>query len=398
MKRPKGKSKDLRKKAEAKIGLEDADLSRMSPDNIKKLVHELRVHQIELEMQNDEIRRTHEELERSRSEYVDLYDFAPVGYLTLDNKGIVLKMNLTAASMLGIERNNLINKPFSICIAEGSSYIFFTFLKKVFEEKTQSNCEIQIKKGKNGDFYARLDFNGATEDNCAINQCRIAIGDITDRKMAEDKLKELVNEKEFLIREVHHRVKNNFQTIISLLSLQEQNITNKSVLDEFSIIKSRIKAFAIIHDKLYQSDNLKQILLSEYISSLVQELFQTYKSTQSDIKFEMNIQDNLSLTLNNAIYLGLVINEIITNSFKHAFPVEHAGAGIISISAHSGHNDTIMLIISDNGIGMPTDTETQKNKTLGMSLIHLLIEKQINGTLEICRDTGTRYIISFKSK
>lgn len=397
MKNRKGKSKDLRKTAEDKAGLENADLSGMSPEDINKLVHELRVHQIELEMQNDEIRRTHEELERSRSEYVDLYDFAPVGYLTLDNKGIILKMNLTAASMLGIERNKLINKPFSICISEGSSHIFFAFLKKVFEEKTQNNCEIRIKKGNNGDFCARFDFNGATED-CDINQCRIAISDITDRKIAEDKLKDLVSEKDFLIREVHHRVKNNFQMIISLLSLQEQNITNKSVLDEFSIIKSRIKAFSIIHDKLYKSESIKRIILSEYINSLVEELFQSYKSLQSDIKFEMNIQNNLSLALNNAIYLGLVINEIITNSFKYAFPAEYTGAGIISISAHSGDDNTIMMIISDNGIGLPPDFESSKSSTLGMNLIHLLIEKQINGTLEISKNKGTTYVISFNSK
>ena len=398
MKRPKGKNKDLRKKAEEKAGHEDADLSGMSPENIKKLVHELRVHQIELEMQNDEIRRTHEELERSRSEYVDLYDFAPVGYLTLDNKGIVLKMNLTAASMLGVERNNLVNKPFSICISEGSTNIFFAFLKEVFDEKTQNNCEIRMKKGKNEEFFARLDFIGATEDNHDFNQCRISIYDITDRKIAEDRLKELVNEKEFLIREVHHRVKNNFQTIISLLALQEQNITNKSVLDEFSTIKSRIRAFSIVHDKLHMSDNMKQIHLSDYIRSLAEELFQTYKSIQSNIKFEINIQYDLSLELNKAIYMGLVINEIITNSFKHAFPDGYTGTGIISISAQAGHDDIITIIIGDNGIGMPPDFESTKSRTLGMNLIHLLVEKQISGTLEMSKDKGTRYVISFKSK
>jgi len=276
MKRPRGKNKELRKIAEERVGHEDADLSGMSPEDIKKLVHELRVHQIELEMQNDEIRRTHEELERSRSEYVDLYDFAPVGYLTLDNKGIVLKMNLTAASMLDIERSNIINKPFSICISGSSTNIFFTFLKEVFEDKTLNNCEIRMKKGKNEELFARLDFIGATDDNHDINQCRISMYDITDRKIAEDRLKDLVSEKEFLIREVHHRVKNNFQTIISLLALQEQNITDKSVLDEFSVIKSRIRAFSIIHDKLYISDNMKQIPLSDYIRSLAEELFQMY--------------------------------------------------------------------------------------------------------------------------
>jgi len=112
----------------------------------------------------------------------------------------------------------------------------------------------------------------------------------------------------------------------------------------------------------------------------------------------MNIQKNLNLELNNAIYLGLAINEIITNSFKHAFPDGYTRTGIISISAHAGHDDTIQIIISDNGIGMPPDIESKKSRTLGMNLIHLLIEKQIDGTLEISKDKGTRYVISFKSK
>lgn len=398
MKKPRGKSKDLRKKAETRVLHDDPDLSGMSPEDVKKLVHELRVHQIELEMQNDEIRRTQEELERSRSEYVDLYDFAPVGYLTLDNKGIVLKMNLTAASMLGVERNDLINKPFSVCVSEGSSNIYFAFLKKVFEEKTRNNCELRLKKGKNEDFHARLDFNGAAEDSRTIDQCRIAIGDVTDRKLAEDKLQGLLEEKEFLIREVHHRVKNNFQTIISLLNLQEQNITNKAVIDEFAVIKSRIMAFSIIHDKLYKSKDLKQVLLNDYISLLIEELSEIHKSIRRDVNIELNIEKHLSLEMNNAIPLGMAINEIVTNSFKHAFPVEYTGPATIALSAHSSHDDAINMIIGDNGIGMPHDRESQGSRKLGMKLIHMLIEKQINGTLELRKDKGTTYVISFKSR
>ncbi|OHD66299.1 MAG: hypothetical protein A2176_07365 [Spirochaetes bacterium RBG_13_51_14] len=392
------KSKNLRKKAEEKTNQDVENFTGMTADDIKKLVHELGVHQIELEMQNDEIRRTQEELERSRSEYVDLYDFAPVGYFTLDSKGVVHRANLTASAQLGIARSLLVNKPLSTFISNhGSIDVFFSFLNKIFETKTLQNCEILFKKKNGKNFYARLDsaFDATAGDD--IIQCRVSMTDITDRKLAEDKLKILLEEKEMLLKEVHHRVKNNFAIIFSLIDLQGHAVKDASVLNEFSIIKSRMKAMSLIHEKLYQSDNLSSVNLSDYISSLIAEMDRSYTSKNKNVAIGIDVQNDLTVNIDTGIHLGLIINEIITNSLKHAFPAERDTAGIITISASSKQDDSITLTLGDNGIGIPGDVDILNSKSLGMKLIHVLTEKQLNGDLQLIKDNGTKYIITFKN-
>jgi PAS domain S-box-containing protein len=360
-----------------------------------KLVHELRVHQIELEMQNDELQSAQEKIEKSRAEYVDLYDFAPVGYITLDEKGIILKANLTSASMLGTERGAMINKPFSIFVSNGSSYAFFTFMKKIFEEQTPCLCEIQIKNGMNEDFFVRLDSGFTINNEGSAHQCKLTMIDITERKLGEKKLKKLLDEKVILLKEVHHRVKNNFQTIISLLGLQEDTISDTIVTNVFSAIRSRVNAMSLVHEKLYGSEDVSLINLSEYINSMVEELSRSYKPANANITFMIDVQADLTIHLDRAIPLGLILNEVITNSLKHAFPGGTAEAGIVSISTRAFKPNSIEMVLGDNGTGMPDYDEKSTGNTLGMKLIRLLVEHQLGGKLEVFKDRGMKYIISF---
>ena len=221
--------------------------------------------------------------------------------------------------------------------------------------------------------------------------------DITDRKLAEDKLKILLEEKEMLLKEVHHRVKNNFAIIFSLIDLQGHAVKDASVLNEFSIIKSRMKAMSLIHEKLYQSDNLSSVNLSDYISSLIAEMDRSYTSKNKNVAIGIDVQNDLTVNIDTGIHLGLIINEIITNSLKHAFPAERDTAGIITISASSKQDDSITLTLGDNGIGIPGDVDILNSKSLGMKLIHVLTEKQLNGDLQLIKDNGTKYIITFKN-
>ncbi len=183
----------LRERAEVKLRtrIERLQLQKLSSEEIQDLVHELGTHQIELEMQNEELRRSQEELETSRSRYADLYDFAPVGYFTLDTHGQIWDVNLTGAQLLGIERSFIINKPFVGFIAEaGDRDIFSKHRKEVFTTETNQACEIRLRKKDGAVFYARLQSVAAKNVDNKAGYTRIAIFDITGRKKIEEALKE----------------------------------------------------------------------------------------------------------------------------------------------------------------------------------------------------------------
>lgn len=228
--------------------------------------------------------------------------------------------------------------------------------------------------------------------------------EITERKLMEEKIKLSLEEKELLLTEVHHRVKNNMQIISSLLSLQSNYIENENELEVFKESKNRIKSMALVHEKLYQSRDFKSIDFREYINSLVFNLSSSYEAQYIDLNININ---SISLDINNAIPCGLIINEIITNSFKHAFP-ETKGLGPANEKFVSPDGKTSkididfykdgekhMLIISDNGIGFPEDLDIKNTRTLGLQLINTLV-KQLDGTIELDRAHGTTFKISFE--
>jgi two-component system cell cycle sensor histidine kinase/response regulator CckA len=178
----------LRQQADELLkGQPKADLKKLPAEEAEHLIHELRVHQIELEMQNDELRRSQEELEASRSKYADLYDFAPVSYFTFDKNGLILEANLTGAGLLGFERSRLIKKPFSIFVEKDYQNSFYLHRKKVFDVSDRQTCEIKLKKKDGAEFYALME-SIQVEDSLGNKSCRTSIIDMTGRKRTEKTL------------------------------------------------------------------------------------------------------------------------------------------------------------------------------------------------------------------
>ena len=182
---------ELRQRAEEKLkeaisGSED--LSGVSPERMANLIHELQVHQIELEMQNDELRRIQGELEKTRDKYSHLYDFAPVGYFTVSEKGIIEEVNLTGASMTGIERNALIGKPFSRFVLREDQDIFYKYRQRLLETETSRSCELRLVRNDGHDFYACMECMVIKNKGDDLRQIRAAVSDITERKRAEEVL------------------------------------------------------------------------------------------------------------------------------------------------------------------------------------------------------------------
>ncbi len=181
----------LRQKAEEKLRSQIERLQKLSSKDIRDLVHELGTHQIELEMQNEELRRAQAELEASRSRYAELYDFAPVGYFTFDKDGLIREANLAGAQLLGIERRLLINKPFVGFIAEaGDREIFHKHWNEAFTGEARRSCEMSLRKKDGTVFYAQLQSSATQNIDTKAGSLCTAILDITERKKAEETLRE----------------------------------------------------------------------------------------------------------------------------------------------------------------------------------------------------------------
>ncbi|AFZ14409.1 signal transduction histidine kinase [Crinalium epipsammum PCC 9333] len=216
--------------------------------------------------------------------------------------------------------------------------------------------------------------------------------DITERKQAEDKLKASLQEKETLLKEVHHRVKNNLQIISSLLRLQSKQIRDADVLELFQESQNRVRTMALIHEKLYQSDNLAKIDFLEYIQTLIQELSRSYGASKQAIAFKLNIE-KVHLEVDMAIPCGLIINELVSNSLKYAFKDRQTGEIDISLVQHSQSNSFI-LTISDNGVGLPQNLDFRKTQSLGLQLVCRLT-KQLGGSINLNPSQGTAFQIIF---
>ncbi len=215
--------------------------------------------------------------------------------------------------------------------------------------------------------------------------------DITDRKHAEEKMKAALNEKEILLREIHHRVKNNMQVILSLLNLQAANQADPRVKVLFEELRNRINAMSLIHETLHQSDSLTRINLHSYVQGLGAALLRMYEMQSRGIDLSVQAR-GVFISLDQAVPCGLIINELISNALKYAFPEGRGG----QIHVEASEKETIYdLSVSDNGIGLPAELDIRRIPTLGLRLVVGLAESQLGGSIEVDRSGGSRFRIRF---
>ena len=214
-----------------------------------------------------------------------------------------------------------------------------------------------------------------------------------ERKQAEEQIKSSLKEKEVLIRELYHRTKNNMQVIISMLHLQSRSIEDNNVLQIFGEMENRIKTMALVHEKLYQTKDLSRVDLKEYFNDLLSLLVRSYKELSGGITIN-TVMDSVSVTIDYAIPCGLIINEIISNCFKHAF--SESKKGEIRIGLKSQTDGEIEIRVFDDGVGMPEGFDYREASSLGIQTIVALTEHQLNGKLDLNTDKGTEFQIRFK--
>ncbi len=222
---------------------------------------------------------------------------------------------------------------------------------------------------------------------------------VQEMKKADDQVKRSLREKEALLKEIHHRVKNNLQIIHSMLNLQLPFIKDDQAAELFKESQNRVHSMALIHEKLYQSESLAKVDLAEYVQSLTANLFLSYGVTERAVRPEIFVE-NLIFDIDTVIPCGLIINELVSNSLKHAFPEAwrraSGGAGEIRIALRHDTGNKFILTVSDNGVGLPEGFEIQNCESLGLKLVSVLV-KQLKGTIHIGKGPGTEFTIEFEA-
>ncbi len=339
------------------------------------------LYSVSLQKDITERKRAEEEIKKSHQLNALLLDSIP-------HPAMLIRTNRTviAANSIALEVGAKIGEPCwrefakSMFIRNGENKCWYCMADEAMAEKEGKRCEVEAFERLWDTWWIPL------EEDIYLHY---AI-DITERVKAEEQIKASLAEKEVLLREIHHRVKNNMQVISSLLNLQEGYIDDEKYSGMFQESKNRIVAMALVHDRLYQSENLASINFPEYISSLASTLFQAYRTT-GNIALKMDVED-VSIGIDSAIPCGLILNELISNSLKHAFPDGRDGE--IRIDLRSDSDDNITLIVGNNGVEFPEDLDWKNIESLGLQLVNILTQ-QLHGTIEIDKSNGTAFEIKW---
>jgi PAS domain S-box-containing protein len=238
--------------------------------------------------------------------------------------------------------------------------------------------------------YIRRDQTGR------ITHFQGVVFDITERRQAEQRLEASLREKETLLQEIHHRVKNNLQVVASLLELQASSLGDEEIYRVFQDSQSRIRTMGLVHERLYRSTDLENIEAADYLQELLDYLFGLYGSVGSPLSHSLKI-DDVMLGVDRAIPCGLIVNELVSNAFKHAFPPELERGGLVRVELRVLEDSRLVLIVADNGVGLPSDLNPKNVQTLGLQLVSLLTQ-QLSGRLEIDSGVGTRFAIYFPAR
>jgi PAS domain S-box-containing protein len=264
--------------------------------------------------------------------------------------------------------------------------------------------EMLIRQGNNDMFILANAVPIYNKDQSQIIHAVSTWTDITDRKKAEQSLhqalldlkdayitiEEKLKEREILLKEIYHRTKNNMQVISSLLSIKASTLENPEIQSVFREMQSRIRAIALVHEKLYKSENLSRISIKDYLRELVQILYHLSSSSQNNIQFNYDLEE-INVSVDTAITCGLIVTELVLNSLKYAFPENKKG--LIEVKLKKYDDNMVELIISDNGIGMQ---EQNEERGMGLLLFKDIAESQLNGTISLDTSKGVSWSVKFK--
>ncbi|MDH4028955.1 MAG: PAS domain S-box protein [Nitrospirota bacterium] len=315
----------------------------------------------------------------------------PGTFYLFNEQGMILRWNRNLEIISGYSSEEISNMHPVDFFQGGYKELIVNKVKEVIEKGTAvCEADMVLKNGLKVPFFF-------VAIKIVIDNKTYVIGtgtDITDRKQAEEQLKCYLRENELLLKEIHHRVKNNLQIICSLFNLQKSSIKDRNAYEMVSECQNRIRAIALVHEKFYNSESLANINLNDYINDLVQNLFHFNEINPNRIRLETAI-DNILVDVNSAIPCGLILNELVGNCLQYAFPQERKGR--ISVSIFLTNSDCVNITVKDNGVDLSGFYDIIEELPLGFQIVNALI-KQLKGKMEIIRGDGTEYIITFRLK
>ena len=334
------------------------------------------------------LQKYEKDLETSEKKYRNIFENTGTAMLIAEDDLTISLVNKTFENMLGLKKSDIIgNSWIELVVPEQRAEVqkHHGMPPKDNTEMSLKTYDVEIKVNNESKYlFATFDYIPGTKKSL------ISLIDITDRKMAETLLKSSLKEKELLLREIHHRVKNSLQIISSLLSLQASEFDDPIIKESYSESENRIHSIALVHEILYNSPDISEINIMEYIEALIENILYSYDVDTESVTLDVDVEDH-DLGIETSIPLGLIITELVSNSIKHAFK---DGTGKIELKL-SKLNDEYELILGDNGVGLPKDFDISSATTLGILLVNQLVN-QLEGNLKVNTDKGTRYIIHFK--
>lgn len=320
---------------------------------------------------------------------------APIGIIITDLSGKFISMNDSFCQILGYSTGELVELSWQDILAQDNPEWYQFYYQQLQQENNDSIQWEQPLRHREGHVITSLICLGLIRDlNDQPLQCIAHIEDISDRKQAEAQLQASLREKEILLKEIHHRVKNNLMIVASLFTLQSLQVTDQRLLTILKDSQNRVKSMAMIHEILYDATDLSEIPLKDYIERLVNTIVSTYSRRRQSIAIQFDIEP-IALNIDTAVPCGLILNELITNSLKYAFPDNNPGE--VGISLHTLEPHHYVLSIWDNGIGFPEGLDFRRTNSLGMQLVCDLT-RQLKGTVELDRNHGTRFQIRFRER
>ncbi|BDZ68966.1 PAS domain S-box protein [Methanobacterium ferruginis] len=336
-------------------------------------------------------KKVEQALLKSETFYRTIFENTGTATLIVGNDGMITMANRKCETLSGYQVKEIENKLSWMDFVHPDDLKMMEKIHKIRrhpERNVPSEYEFRLinKNGEENQIMLSASLIPGTTDSV------VSLLDITERKNAEIKIKQSLSEKELLLREIHHRVKNNMQIISSLLNLQRNYIEDKESDNLLQESQGRVKSMALVHEKLYQTADLARINVKEYIRSLTMNLFHSY-SVNAGIVLQLDV-GNVFFDIDTAVPLGLIINELVSNSLKYAFPNQEKG--VISISLHESNDDAgeYSLYVKDDGVGFPEDLDFHNTPSLGLQLVNSLV-KQLDGSIKLVNDKGTCFHMIF---
>lgn len=329
-------------------------------------------------------------IEGLKTYFEQIFDNRNEAILILDENDLIMNLNRGFENMFHYSKDDVIGKStLEIIVPEN-----LINESKDILNKLESGIDVKketVRLRKDGHFV-NVQITGNSLDLGNNRKGKFIIyNDISSHKKSEEQIKASLMEKEVLLKEIHHRVKNNLQVVASLLYLQSRKIKDKQIESMFLNCQNRVKSISLIHEKLYQTNDLARVDFDKYIKSLIYHLFNSFSVKSNQIALSIK-SENIFMTMDTAIPCGLIINELVTNSLKHAFPSNRKGEIAIEMQYHT--NNKFTLCVRDNGIGLPKDFDYTESDSLGFLLVQNLV-KQLEASMDVNTDNGTEYKIVF---